>query len=262
MCSFFAQSMIQLIVFRAIQGIGGGGILTLAMIISKSALEYVTTGLILVSTVSDVVSLKDRGKYQGVTGCVVALSNSLGPLLGGVFTEKASWRWCFYINLPLSACSIIIVILILPLKRVHGSMSDKLKKLDWYGSFLTLAWAVLVLLALSWAGSQHAWTSAAVLAPLFIGLALLGVFLYIEAKVVPLPLVPMRIFKTSTASAAMATSLCNGAIFYSTLYYLPTYYQVVKGVSAIRSGVLLLPLVLTQTVTSFVTGFIQSKTGE
>ena len=97
-------------------------------------------------------------------------------------------------------------------------MLTKLRRLDWYGSVLTLAWAVLVLVSLSWAGSRYPWTSAAVLAPLIIGVALLAVFLYVEARVVPLPLVPMWIFKNGTTAAAMAVSLCNGIAFYATLY--------------------------------------------
>lgn len=139
---------------------------------------------------------------------------------------------------------------------------EKLRKLDWYGSILTIAWAVLVLLGLSWAGNQYPWASAAVLAPLLIGLALLGVFLLVEAKVVPLPLIPLRIFKDRTVAAAMLATFFSGMIFYSTLYYLPTYFQVVRGASPIHSGVLLLPLVVVQTVASFTSGLLVSKTGD
>ncbi|GFZ49265.1 hypothetical protein JCM24511_07384 [Saitozyma sp. JCM 24511] len=181
-----AQSMIQLVIFRAIQGLGGGGILTLSLII-----------------ISDVVSLKDRGRYQGINGCVVALSTSLGPVLGGIFTEKATWRWCFYINIPLS-----------------------------------------------------------VLAPLFIGLGILGLWAYIEARLVRIPVVPLSLLQDSNVAAAMVTMWFSGAAFYGTLYYLPTCYQVVQGVSAIRSGVLLLPLVLVQTVCSFTSGMLVSATGD
>ncbi|TXT11261.1 hypothetical protein VHUM_02012 [Vanrija humicola] len=240
-----AKTMIELIVFRAIQGVGGGGILTLAMII-----------------ISDVVSLKDRGKYQGITGGVVAIANSLGPILGGIFTEKVTWRWCFYINLPLTALAIVTIIFLLPLKPVHGSVREKLRKLDYYGSLLTLAWAVLVLLALSWGGTQYAWSSAAVIAPLVLGGLLLILFIFVEAKLVPLPLIPIYIFRNRTVAASMATTFANGAAFYATLYYLPQYFQVVRGASPIRSGVDLLPLVFVQVFFSFSSGFMVSKTGE
>ncbi|OCF31076.1 tetracycline efflux protein [Kwoniella heveanensis BCC8398] len=245
MACALSQTMVQLIVFRAIQGLGGGGILTLSLII-----------------ISDVVSLKERGKYQGITGVVVALANSAGPILGGAITEKISWRWCFYINLPLTAASMVVVVFFLPLRRVKGSIWGKLKKLDYYGSLLTLAWASLILIALSWGGSQYAWDSAAVLAPLIIGVAILGVFLYVEAKVVSLPLVPMRIFRDPSVAACFVTSLANGMAFYATLYYLPQYFQVVRGDSAIRSGVLTLPLMLVQTATALIAGIVQSKTGD
>ncbi|EIW72421.1 hypothetical protein TREMEDRAFT_26105 [Tremella mesenterica DSM 1558] len=240
-----SNSMIQLIVFRAIQGIGGGGILTLVMII-----------------VSDVVSLKERGKYQGVTGCIVACSNAIGPVVGGLFTEKVTWRWCFYINIPVTVFAMVVITILLPLKPVKGSVFEKLRKVDWFGSILTIAWAVLVLLGLSWAGNQYSWSSAAVLAPLILGLALLGVFIFVEMKLVPLPLIPFHIFRNRTVAAALLTTWFNGMIFFGTLYYLPNYFQVVRGDSAIRSGVLILPVVLTQTVCSFTAGMIQSRTGD
>lgn len=167
-------------------------------------------------------------------------------------------------------------------------MVAKIKKLDFYGSILTLAWAAPFLIALSWAGSQYAWDSAAVLVPLLGGLALLGLFIFVEAKVVSLPLVPMHIFKNASVSACFFTTFMNGLSFYATLYvsvfpfsggpccsthskqvtnigrlqYLPQYFQIVRGASAIRSGVLTLPLMLVQTVTSFTSGIIQSKTGD
>ncbi len=158
--------------------------------------------------------------------------------------------------------AIITIIFLLPLRRVKGDMMSKLRKLDWYGSILTLAWAVLVLLALSWGGTQYSWSSAPVLVPLLIGIALLGAFLIVEAKLVPLPLIPIYIFRNGTVASAMATTFFSGCSFYATLYYLPTYFQVVLGVSAIRSGVLLLPLVIVQTVFAFTSGILVSKTGD
>jgi hypothetical protein len=163
----------------------------------------------------------------------------------------------------LSACaSIVVIIFLLPLRRVRGGMVEKLKKLDWYGGVLTIAWAVLILLAFSWAGTQYSWGSAGVLAPLLIGLALLGVWLFVEAKLMPLPLVPLYVFKDGTVAAAMVTTWFSGAAFYATLYYLPTYFQIVKGASAIHSGVLILPLVLVQTTCAFTSGWLVSKTGD
>ena len=162
----------------------------------------------------------------------------------------------------MTALSIVLVFFLLPLRKVKGSVVTKIRQIDFIGSALTLAWAVLVLLALSWAGNQYAWDSAAVLAPLFIGLALLAGFIFIEIKVIPLPLIPFYILRNMTVTACMLTTFANGAAFYATLYYLPTFFQVVRGASAIRSGVLLLPLVIVQTVCAFVAGIIVSKTGD
>lgn len=197
------------------------------------------------------MSLKERGKYQGITGGVVAAANSLGPIIGGTFTEKVTWRWCFYINLPITGLAIIVIFFLLPLKTVHGSVRSKLRKLDYYGSILTLAWAVPFLIALSWGGTMYSWSSAAVLAPLIIGILLGFVFILVEMKLVDLPLIPMYIFRNMTVAASMATTFCNGAAFYATLYYLPQYFQVVRGESPIQSAVDMLPLTFVQVFCSF-----------
>ncbi|KAE9369700.1 putative tetracycline efflux protein [Stipitochalara longipes BDJ] len=239
-----SQSMTMLIVFRAISGIGGGGILTSVMI-----------------TVSDVVSLEKRGRYQGILGMVVAIANSIGPLIGGIFTEKVSWRWCFYINIPLTSIAMIIVALVLPLKRVKGNAKEKLKKIDYLGSLTMLSSSLLILLPLSWGGTKYPWNSIGVIALLVIGTVLLGVFIFVEVKVAKLPLIPMHIFKNPTVLGSVGGSFLTGFVTFSNLYYLPQFYQVVRRASPIHSGVMLIPLVVTQTVTSFTSGFIVSKTG-
>ncbi|KAJ5113693.1 hypothetical protein N7456_002227 [Penicillium angulare] len=236
--------MIMLIVFRAIAGIGGGGILTSVMI-----------------TVSDVVSLEKRGTYQGIIGVVVALSNSIGPLIGGLFTEKVSWRWCFYINIPLTGISMLVVLFVLPLKRVKGDVKVRFKQIDYLGCITMLIAAVLILIAISWGGTKYAWSSAGVIAPLVIGFAFLVIFIVVEMKFAALPLIPMHIFKNSTVSGALCGAFFTGFMFYANLFYLPQYFQVVYSASPIMSGVLLLPLVLTQCITSFTSGFLVSKTG-
>ncbi|KAJ1539700.1 hypothetical protein HK096_000445, partial [Nowakowskiella sp. JEL0078] len=130
-----AQDMIQLVAMRAVAGAGGAGMMTLVLI-----------------SISDVVSLRERGKYQGVMGIVNALGNALGPPLGGIFSEELSWRWGFLINLPLGAIGIIIVILFLPLKKIEGNVKEKLKKIDYLGSFLVLSGNMLLLLPIIWFG--------------------------------------------------------------------------------------------------------------
>ncbi|KAJ5729429.1 uncharacterized protein N7483_003937 [Penicillium malachiteum] len=242
--SAVSTSMIMLIVFRAISGIGGGGILTSVMI-----------------TVSDVVSLEKRGTYQGVIGVVVALSNSIGPLIGGLFTEKVTWRWCFYINIPLTSISILVVLLVLPLKRVKGNVKARFKQIDYLGCITMIISAVLILVPISWGGTKYAWSSAGVIAPLVLGIVFFGLFILVELKFATLPLIPMHIFKNSTVSGALIGAFFTGCMFYANLYYLPQFFQVVYSASPIKSGVLLLPLVVTQCIVSFTSGFLVSKTG-
>lgn len=139
---------------------------------------------------SDVVSLEKRGFYQGMLGGVVALANSMGPLIGGAFSEKISWRWCFYINIPLSSIAILVVAFVLPFKKVTGDIRGKLAKIDYVGCFFMFTSAILILLALSWGGTAYAWSSAGSVAPLVIGAVLAVVFVVVEMKFARLPLIP------------------------------------------------------------------------
>ncbi|GLA46667.1 hypothetical protein AnigIFM63604_011268 [Aspergillus niger] len=237
-----SRGMTMLIIARAVAGIGGGGIVTVVSIV-----------------VSDVVSLQDRGKYQGIIGIVVAAGTALGPLIGGLFTEKVSWRWCFYISVPLSGVAMVVVAFALPLRKVEGHALEKIKQIDGWGCLISFSASIAILLPISWAGTQYPWTSAAVLAPLLLGVALIGLFLFVEFKVARLPLIPLHMFKNSHVSICILTSFLTGFMTFVNLYYLPQFYQVARGDSALRSGILILPLILSQIVTSFTSGFLVSK---
>ncbi|KAI3030180.1 transcriptional regulator family: Fungal Specific TF [Aspergillus niger] len=237
-----SRGMTMLIIARAVAGIGGGGIVTVVSIV-----------------VSDVVSLQDRGKYQGIIGIVVAAGTALGPLIGGLFTEKISWRWCFYISVPLSGVAMVVVAFALPLRKVEGHALEKIKQIDGWGCLISFSASIAILLPISWAGTQYSWTSAAVIAPLLLGVALIGVFLFVEFKVARLPLIPLHMFKNSHVSICILTSFLTGFMTFVNLYYLPQFYQVARGDSALRSGILILPLILSQIVTSFTSGFLVSK---
>ncbi|TIB78054.1 hypothetical protein E3Q23_00996 [Wallemia mellicola] len=241
-----SKTIEELIVFRAIAGVGGGGILNNVMV-----------------SISDIVSLRERGKYQGILGVVVSVANSLGPLLGGVFTETIGWRWAFWINLPLTGVAILIVQFFLPFKRVGGNWREKARRIDYAGSIIILASTILILLPLNWGGNKYAWDSAVVLALLIIGLLLIVVFILVEncKKIVDLPILPMHLFKNRSVSASYTCTFFSGCIFYGALYYLPQYLQVVAGYSPLKSGVILLSLILSQTLFSFTAGLIVSKTG-
>ncbi|EIW53983.1 MFS general substrate transporter [Trametes versicolor FP-101664 SS1] len=240
----FSRSITQLIVLRGLAGAGGGGIVSMAQIV-----------------ISDVVSLRDRGKYQGIIGVVVAFGFAVGPLLGGVLAEKAGWRWCFWVTLPVSACAVAVVILVVPLKPVEGNIGKKLAVVDYVGTALTLVSCTLVILPLIWGGVTFPWSSPIVLAPLFAGAVTVAFFCLWEWKGARLPIVPMYIFKQVTVTGVYITMLINGFVFYSSLFYLPQYFQVGLGYSAIRSGIFLLPVLVSQTLASFISGQIITWTG-
>ncbi|KAI0667093.1 MFS general substrate transporter [Trametes maxima] len=223
----FSRTIIQLIVLRGLAGAGGGGIVSMAQIV-----------------ISDVVSLRDRGKYQGIIGVVVAFGFAVGPLLGGALAEKAGWRWCFWVTVPVSAGAVAVVLLVLPLKAVEGNITKKLAVVDYLGTALTLASCTLVILPLIWGGVTFPWTSPVVLVPFCAGAVVAALFCVWEWKGARLPIIPSA-----------------GFVFYSSLFYLPQYFQVGLGYTAIRSGIFLLPVLVSQTLASFISGQIITWTG-
>ncbi|KAJ9474093.1 putative Vacuolar basic amino acid transporter 5 (putative) [Pseudozyma hubeiensis] len=239
-----AQSITQLIVFRAIAGCFGGGIVSLVMVI-----------------VGDVVSLRERGTYQGVLGVVVAVSNAGGPLIGGALAS-VGWRWCFILAVPIVIIALVMVVILLPLKRVEGSVKSKLAKIDYLGTALVLSGSVLLLLGLNWGGQQYPWTSPHVLVTMILGVVIFIAFAIVEARVAALPLVPMRLFKVGTVCSVLVQTVCSGGIFYLLLFFVPQFTQVVKGYSGVKAGVTLIPLMALQATTSTVAGVLTSRTGK
>ncbi|KAK3936025.1 multidrug resistance protein fnx1 [Diplogelasinospora grovesii] len=241
-----AQTATQLIVFRAFTGVGGGGLMTVAQMI-----------------VSDVVPLRERGKWQGILGAFVAIANGVGPVIGGALATSSTdgWRWIFRLNLPLTVISVLCVIFIMPLKKVHGSWKVKLKAIDFFGTFIALAGSTVLMLGLTWAGSSYAWNSAHVVATLVVGLALMVAFVVWQGIGTSVPLVPLRIFKSGIVNGASLTMFINGWNFVMQVYYVPTFYQLVYGYSATRSGALLLPITVTQTFSSTLSGLIVTWRG-
>ncbi|KAM0724173.1 hypothetical protein Q7P37_000055 [Cladosporium fusiforme] len=241
-----AKTATQMIAFRALTGVGGGGLMTLAQTI-----------------VSDVVSLRDRGKYQGILGAVVAIANGIGPIIGASLSsiDSDSWRWMFRMNLPLTAMSTVAVLYFMPLKPVEGSWLQKIKLVDFFGCGLTLAASTLIVLSLTWADTDHPWNSPAVIAPLVLGIATLGAFVLWQWKGPQIPLMPLHIFRSGLVVGACLTMFINGWLFVTQVYYLPSFFQLAYGLSAVKSGALLLPITLTQTVSSTLSGLIVHWTG-
>ncbi|KAJ7835560.1 MFS drug transporter [Mycena olivaceomarginata] len=242
--SGFSQSFIQLLIFRAISGIGGGGLSTVAQII-----------------VSDVVSLRERGKYQGILGASVALSYGVGPIIGGLFVEHSTWRWIFWLTLPLTVGSAAAVYFFMPLKTVEGDWRQKLGRIDFIGSLLILLASVLLVLSLTWASGSYQWRNPHVFATLIVGGVISVAFVIWEWKVPAFPVIPMHIFKQRIVIGAGITQTINGFLTVVQVFYLPTFYQLAYGYSPVKSGLLVLPLTLVQTVASTGSGLIVTATG-
>ncbi|KAJ3809904.1 major facilitator superfamily domain-containing protein [Lentinula aff. lateritia] len=241
----FSNSIIQLIVCRGIAGAGGGGISSMLQIM-----------------ISDIVPLRERGKYVGISAGVIALGYAFGPVIGGVLAEKASWRWCFWVTLPLSVVATIMAMIFAPYKPMSGGIVQKLKIIDYPGIVLTLGGCTLIMLPLIWGGITYPWNSVVVLAPLCCGVFVVVLFCLWEWKVAKLPIVPLHIFKHVTVVGVYICMFANGFVFFSALYYLPLFFQVVLGYSPTYSGTFLLPVVMSQVVSSLTAGLAVSHTGK
>ncbi|KAJ3722812.1 MFS general substrate transporter [Lentinula guzmanii] len=241
----FSNSIIQLIVCRGIAGAGGGGISSMLQIM-----------------ISDIVPLRERGKYVGISAGVIALGYTIGPVIGGALAEQASWRWCFWVTLPLSIVATIMAVIFAPFKPMTGGIVEKLKIIDYIGILLTVGGCTLIMLPLIWGGVTYPWNSVVVLAPLCCGMCVVVLFCLWEWKVAKLPIVPMHIFKHITVVGVYICMFANGFVFFSALYYLPLYFQVVLQYSPTYSGTFLLPIVLSQVASSLLAGLSISHTGK
>ena len=238
MLSGLSQNMGELIAFRAIQGLGGGGLLALAMAI-----------------VGDLVSPRERGRYQGYFGAVFALASVSGPLLGGYFTEQLSWRWIFYVNLPLGVAALVVTTMVLriPFRRLR-------RRIDYLGSVLLVAAVSCVVTATTWGGTTFPWGSAQIIGLAAAAVVLLAVFSAWEARASE-PILPLHLFRNPVFTVAVAITLLLGVALFGAVVYLPEYLQVVRGASAIDSGLQLIPLTLGIVVASAGSGWLISRIG-
>ncbi|KAH8732739.1 multidrug resistance protein fnx1 [Phaeosphaeriaceae sp. PMI808] len=235
----------MLIAGRAIQGIGGGGLITLANI-----------------TISDLFSVRDRGMYYGMIGGVWALASSLGPIIGGLLTQKVSWRWCFYINLPFDGVAFLIILFFLDVHTPKTPLRQGLKAVDWLGSLTMVGGTVMILLGLEFGGITHPWSSAIVICLIIFGLVTIGLFALIEWRIAPYPLMPLDLFSNRSNLAALGVGFIHAFVFISGSYFLPLYFQAVLGATPILSGVYLLPTAVALSFLSIFTGIFIKKTGQ
>src|SRR5690348_11313971 len=236
--SGLAHSMDQLIAFRALQGLGAGGLLTGA-----------------IATIGDLVSPRERGQYMGYIMGVMTLAMIAGPLVGGYITENFSWRWIFYINMPIGGLALIYLAatMHMPRRRINH-------KVDYAGAVTLAIAATSIILMTTWGGTQYAWGSVQVIGLAVLAIAATAAFLAIEARA-PEPILPLNVFRNRNFSLAIAMSFLLGLALFGALTFLPLYQQTVQHLSPTQSGLMLIPMMLGSTVTALISGRVTTKTG-
>ncbi|PYH95744.1 MFS general substrate transporter [Aspergillus ellipticus CBS 707.79] len=232
-----SQNAPMFYVFRGLAGVAGGGVTSLTMII-----------------VSDIVTLKERGKYQGILGAALGLGNVIGPFIGAAFVMDSTWRGLFWLISPLAACSIIVGYFLIPDNAKKTSFWKNVRRIDFYGILSSSIGIIFVLIPISGGGSYFNWDSAMVISMLTIGGCALIAFILIEWKVAVLPMLPVVFFKNKVLCALFLQSFLLGAVYQSSLYYLPLYYQNARDWSPIISASLTAPMVLFQSLASICSG--------
>ncbi|WP_428814925.1 MDR family MFS transporter [Streptomyces albus] len=234
-----AQTMGQLIGFRALQGLGAGGLMVGAMAI-----------------MGDLIPPRERGKYMGMMAGVMSLAMIGGPLVGGTLTDHLGWRWAFYINLPLGAVALAMVgtVLHLPKKRSQG-------RIDYAGAVLLTVGITAAVLVTSWGGTEYDWGSGTIIGLTALAVLALAAFPFVERRVAE-PILPMGIFRSANFSLVTLIGFLLGFVMFGSMTFLPLFQQSVQGASATNSGLLLLPVLLPMMAVSVVTGRATTKTGK
>lgn len=237
--SGLAQNMPQLIAFRALQGIGGGGLMIGAQAI-----------------LADLVPPRERGKYMGVLGAVFGVASIAGPLLGGYFTDGAGWRWVFYINMPLGAVALVTVLLALHLHRPEGARPP----IDVLGSALLAAGSAALVLISSWGGQTYDWDDPVILGLGAAVLVLGPAFVWVERRAAE-PVIPLHLLRERNVVLPAAVGITIGIAMFTVVAYLPTFLQMVEGVSATEAGLMMIPMTVGMLTATITTGRLITATG-
>jgi EmrB/QacA subfamily drug resistance transporter len=233
-----AQGMTQLVLFRAVQGIGAGGLFPLSL-----------------AVIGAIVPPRDRGRYQGLIGAVFAASSIIGPAVGGFIVDNTSWRWIFLVNLPVGGVALAVISVTMPLRAPQTRHS-----IDWLGAGVLSGATTALLLGLVWGGRDHGWTSGHVLLALAAAAVGFALFALVEWRAEE-PIIPFDVLRNPVVASSVACFALIGMAMFGTISYVPLFVQGVIGTSATSSGVVLTPLMLGATITSFFTGQLISHTG-
>lgn len=233
-----AQSIGWLIALRAAQGIGAGGVMTMAT-----------------ASVADLVPPRERGRYQGYIQLTFLLASLVGPLLGGLFVDQLSWRWAFYVNVPVGAAALIVLSAYL-----DAPAQARPARIDYAGAALLAAGVVAFMLIASWGGNQYSWSSAQIVALIAAALVLLAVFLWWERRAAE-PILPLRLFKDRVFVVVSAAAFIATLSLFAAIVFLPVFLQLVTGASATGSGLLTLPLLAASAASTVAAGQIMVRTG-
>ncbi|MGC9667718.1 MDR family MFS transporter [Planosporangium sp. 12N6] len=232
------NGMGQLIAFRALQGLGAGGLMVNAFAI-----------------IGDLVPPRERGRYQGVMAAVMSLAMIAGPLVGGFITDHLNWRWAFYVNLPIGAVALLLLA-----ARLHLPTYRTEHRIDWPGAGLLAVGITALVLITTWGGNEYAWRSAQILGLAALGVVSLGIFLAVERRA-PEPILPLNLFANRNFSLISAIGFLLGFAMFGAINFLPLYQQTVQGASATNSGLLLLPMMASAMVVSLFVGRVITRTG-
>ena len=267
--TFFDQKimfLISIVIFEIGSAICGASTSSAVFIVGRAVAGMGSAGIFsgAIPIFVRILPLEKRPAWTALFGMVFGISSVVAPLMGGAFTDRVSWRWCFYINLPLGAITLVIITFILHLpkeKREQLTLREKLDRLDFLGFSLFFPTVVCLLLALQWGGVTYAWNSGRIIALLVLFVVLLSAFIAVQIWKQETATIPPRILKNRNVPCGMAFNTCVGGALFVFIYYTPIWFQAIKGASAVKSGIMNLPLILGLVISSIGAGVLTKKIG-